>query len=294
MSIRVFVLTATAASLLALGGCDVVKSSSQAAAPKKPTVAATVNGTNISEKQLEAIFKQNGAEAMSDDPALRARVIDQLAVQLLASKEATKKGLDKDAEVKEQLEMARQSILATALVKDYVKKNPITKDDISKEYDKLKAAMGGQEYKARHILVKEEGEAKALIAKLKGDAKGFVALAKEKSIDPGSKGNGGDLGWFDPGQMVPAFSEALTKLQKGQITQEPVKSEFGYHVILLEDSRDRQFPPVDDMSAKLEQQLQQKKLAAFLEEIKSKAKISITKLPAPEKQAPPAPEAEAK
>ena len=260
MSIRIFVLTATAASLLMLGGCDVVKSSSTPATPKRPSVAATVNGTNIAESQLETIFKQNGAEAMINDEALRARVIDQLAVQLIAAKEAAKKGLDKEAETKEQLEMARQSILATALVKDYVKKNPVTSDEINKEYEKLKASMNGKEFKARHILVKQEAEAKSLIAKLQANPKSFEALAKEKSIDPGSKANGGDLGWFDPGQMVPEFSAALNALQKDQITQEPVKTQFGYHIIQLEDSRDRQFPPVEDVSAKLEEQLQQKKL----------------------------------
>ena len=294
MSIRILVLTATAASLLTLGGCNVVKSSGAAAAPKKPTVAATVNGTNINESQLEAIFRQNGAEAMVDDPAMRARVIDQLAIQLIASKEAAKKGLDKDAEIKDQLEMARQSILATALVKDYIKKNPVTSDEIGKEYDKLKAAMGGQEFKARHILVKEEADAKAVIAKLKANPKTFESLAKEKSIDPGSKTKGGDLGWFDPAQMVPEFGAALTKLEKGQFTQEPVKSEFGYHVILLEDTRDRQFPPVEDVSPQLEQKLQQKKLAAYLDDMKSKAKISITKQPEQEKQVPPAETKQAK
>ena len=288
MSIRIFVLTATAASLLMLGGCDVVKSSSTPATPKRPSVAATVNGTNIAESQLETIFKQNGAEAMINDEALRARVIDQLAVQLIAAKEAAKKGLDKEAETKEQLEMARQSILATALVKDYVKKNPVTSDEINKEYEKLKASMNGKEFKARHILVKQEAEAKSLIAKLQANPKSFEALAKEKSIDPGSKTNGGDLGWFDPGQMVPEFSAALNALQKDQITQEPVKTQFGYHIIQLEDSRDRQFPPVEDVSAKLEEQLQQKKLAAFLEDMKAKAKISITKLPGADKPTPPA------
>ena len=288
MSIRIFVLTATAASLLMLGGCDVVKSSSTPATPKRPSVAATVNGTNIAESQLETIFKQNGAEAMINDEALRTRVIDQLAVQLIAAKEAAKKGLDKEAETKEQLEMARQSILATALVKDYVKKNPVTSDEINKEYEKLKASMNGKEFKARHILVKQEAEAKSLIAKLQANPKSFEALAKEKSIDPGSKANGGDLGWFDPGQMVPEFSAALNALQKDQITQEPVKTQFGYHIIQLEDSRDRQFPPVEDVSAKLEEQLQQKKLAAFLEDMKAKAKISITKLPGADKPTPPA------
>ena len=291
MSIRIFVLTATAASLLTLGGCDVVKSSSTPATPKRPSVAATVNGTNIAESQLETIFKQNGAEAMINDEALRARVIDQLAVQLIAAKEAAKKGLDKEAETKEQLEMARQSILATALVMDYVKKNPVTSDEINKEYEKLKASMNGKEFKARHILVKQEAEAKSLIAKLQANPKSFEALAKEKSIDPGSKANGGDLGWFDPGQMVPEFSAALNALQKDQITQEPVKTQFGYHIIQLEDSRDRQFPPVEDVSAKLEEQLQQKKLAAFLEDMKAKAKISITKLPGADKPAPTPPAA---
>lgn len=274
MLIRTCAVVASAVSLLSLTACDVVKSTSR---PVGPSVAATVNGVKISESQVEMVFEQGGAKDRSGDPALRARVIDQLVVQLIASKEATKKGLDKDAEVKEQLDMARQSILATAFIKDYLKKNPVTDGDLKSEYDKVKASMGASEYKARHILVKNEADAVAIIAKLNKSPKVFESLAKDRSIDPGSKAGGGDLGWFDPQAMVPEFADALAKLQKGQFTQAPVKSEFGYHVILLEDSREKQFPPLEVVKSNLEQQLQKKKLADLLDGMKSGAKIAISK-----------------
>ena len=148
--------------------------------------------------------------------------------------------------------------------------------------------MSATEYKARHILVKQESEAKKIIAKLNKNPKAFAALAKEKSVDPGSKDNGGDLGWFDAQGMVPEFGAAVAQLEKGKMTEAPVKSQFGYHVILLEETRAKQFPPLEEVKPMLEQQMQQQNLKTMLDEMKSKAKIVISQ-PAAAPAAPVAP-----
>jgi peptidyl-prolyl cis-trans isomerase C len=196
--------------------------------------------------------------------------------------------MDKLPEVTERLEMVRQSVLANAYVQDFIKTHPVTDEALKAEYDRIKATVTGKEYKARHILVEKEAEAKDIIAKLKKDVAAFGKLAQEKSKDPGSKTRGGDLGWFDPGRMVPEFGAALGKLEKGQFTQEPVKSQFGYHVILLEDTRPIEAPPLDQVKPNLTQQLQQQNLKKQLDDLKSKAKIEIVAAPAASATAAPA------
>ena len=168
-------------------------------------------------------------------------------MQMVIAEEAVKKGLDKTPEVTEKLEVIKQSILANAYVQDYIKNNPVTEEAMKAEYERIKATITGTEYKARHILVEKEAEAKDIIAKLKKDASAFAKLAMEKSKDTGSKVRGGDLGWFDVSRMVPEFGAAVSKLEKGAITQEPVKTQFGYHVIQLEDSRPVEAPPFDEV-----------------------------------------------
>ena len=285
-------------SLLTLTACDGAKSSAPAkpATPAKPGVAATVNGTSISDSRVDLMLQQSAAQGQPITPELRDKVIENLALQLIVSKEATKKGLDKPAEVADQLDLAKQSILARAYVQDYFKKNPIDEKTLTAEYDKVKAGVSATEYKARHILVKQEAEAKDIIAKLNKNPKAFEALAKEKSIDPGSKDNGGDLGWFDPQGMVPEFGAAVAKLEKGKFTEEPIKTNFGYHVIFLEDTRAKEFPPLAEVKPMLEQQLQQQNLKKLLDDLKSKAKIVIKKPAAAAAEAPKAEEkpAEAK
>jgi peptidyl-prolyl cis-trans isomerase C len=169
------------------------------------------------------------------------------------------------------MDLARQSLLIRELFTSYQKKNPVTDEQLKAEYDKLKGQNSGKEYRARHILVEKEDEAKALVAKIKGGAK-FEDLAKASSKDPGSAQNGGDLDWAAPGNYVPEFSQAMTKLEKGKFTEEPVKSQFGYHIIQLEDVREAQFPPLEDIKAQLRQRLEQQKMAKFQEELKAKAK----------------------
>ena len=172
--------------------------------------------------------------------------------------------------------MARLSILANSYVKDYMKTATVSDEALKAEYDKFKTTAGGTEFKARHILVASEEEAKDIIAKIKKDVKAFDGLAKAKSQDPGSKGKGGDLGWFNPRSMVPEFGEAVAKLEKGKFTETPVKSQFGYHVIILDDSRPLAVPALDDVKAPLTQQLQQQNLKKTFDDLKAKAKIEIT------------------
>lgn len=277
---RIFILSV--ASLLILNACDSTKTS----VPATVGVAATVNGTAINDSRVDLMVKQGAAQGQPDSPELRAKIIENLTLQMIVSEEAVKKGLDKSPEVSDQLEMARQSILAGAFVQDYIKKNPVGDESLAAEYEKIKGTMAATEYKAGHILVKKESEAKDIIAKLNANPKAFAALAKEKSADPGSKDNGGDLGWFDPRGMVPEFGAAVAKLEKGKFSEEPVKSDFGYHVILLEDTRQKQFPPLEEVKPMLEQQVQQQNLKKLLDELKSKAKITLSQPTAAAVEAP--------
>ena len=280
------ILMVSAVSMMTLCACNPTEHSkatdvSKAAVSSNAAVAATVNGTAISEKRVEMLTKQLSAHGKPDNPDSRKDVIDKLSMQLILSQEATKKGLDKIPEVSDQIDLTQQSILANAFIQDYLKSNPVSDDMLKAEYEKIKSLMAGTEYKARHILVEKEADAKDIIAKLRKNPKAFESLAKEKSNDPGSKANGGDLGWFDPQGMVPEFSAAVAKLAKGKFTEEPVKSQFGYHVILLEDSRPKMVPPLDQVKSELQQQVQQQNVKKLLADLKAKAKIEIAQAAAP-------------
>ncbi len=268
------ILVASAISLMTLSACNPTDN-------QNAVVAAKVNGTPISESRINMLLKEGAAEGQPTTPELRKKIIDQLSMQLVISQEAIKNGLDKNPEVLEQLDLTRQSVLANAFVQDYLKKNPITDEMVQAEYEKIKAQMSGNEYKARHILVENEAEAKEIIAKLKKNPNAFETLAKAQSKDFGSKARGGDLGWFDPRAMVPEFGAAVAKLTKGHFSDEPVKSEFGFHVILLEDSRPKVIPPMDQVIPQLKQQLQQQNLKKLFDDLKAKAKIEITQVAAP-------------
>lgn len=281
MSIKSRILLASAASLLTLSACNADENAKTAAPAAKSEAAATVNGTAISKNRVEMLIKQRAGMGQPDNDETRKSIIDQLAMQLLVSQEALKKGLDKTPEVMDQIDLTKQSILANAFVQDYIKNNPVSDDMLKAEYDKIKAQMTGSEYKARHILVEKEADAKDIIAKLKKDIKVFEKLAKEKSKDPGSKAQGGDLGWFDARSMVPEFGDAVTKLAKGKFTEEPVKSQFGYHVIMLEDSRPLQAPPFEQVKPGLSQQVQQQNLKKLVDDMRAKAKIEVMGAPAP-------------
>lgn len=232
---------------------------------------AVVNGKPIPSSRVDAMVKQLSAQGQPDSSELRKMIKDELINREILVQEADKRGLTNTPEVKNQVDIARQSIVIRALIGDYLKKNPVTDAEIQAEYDRFKAQAGDKEYHARHILVPTEEEAKAIIAKLKNGAK-FADLAKQ-SKDPGSAANGGDLDWASPASFVKPFADALTSLKKGEITQEPVKTQFGYHVIQLEDTRPAKVPTLDEVKPQIVQNLQQKKLQAFQDELRKKAKI---------------------
>ncbi len=279
MFVKFRILLASLVSVLTMVACN-----SNDAVPVAGTaknIAATVNGAPISASLVDMMLKERAHLGRDAGAEARAEYIDRLATQLVITQEAVKKGLDKSPEVLNQLELMRQSVLVDAFIKDYMKNSPISDDMLKAEYDKFKAEEAGTEYQARHILVKTEAEAKDIIARLKKNPKAFEALAREKSMDTGSKAKGGELGWFDPKRMIPEFGAAVAKLAKGGFTEEPVKSRFGYHVILLEDSRPKQLQPLEQIKAELTQKLQQDRLRKHFDELKAKAKIEITPAPAP-------------
>jgi peptidyl-prolyl cis-trans isomerase C len=290
MLIKSRIVLGSTIALLALTACNNAKNTDQAASAPAVDgpVAATVNGMPISQKQVDMIIKQQAPQGMQDNAETRKMIIDNLAIQLIVAQEGIKKGLDKTPEVAQQLEMTKQSIVANAFVQDYIKTNPVSDDALKAEYEKFKAQAAGNQYKARHILVATEQEAKDIIAKLNKDPKSFEALAKEKSKDPGSKANGGDLGWFDPRGMVPEFGAAVAKLEKGKFTEAPVKTQYGYHVIMLEDTRANPIPPLDQVKANLTQQAQQQSLKKLIDDMKAKARIDIMAAPASAAAATPA------
>jgi peptidyl-prolyl cis-trans isomerase C len=283
------IILACAASLLAISGCNADKEAKSAAATSTAPAAAIVNGTPISQRAVDMMAKQGANSRRPDTPESRKAIIDNLTLQMVVAQEAVRKGLDKTPEVAEQLDAIRQSVLANAYVQDYIKNNPVTDDMLKAEYERIKATISGSEYKARHILVETEAEAKDIIARLRKDPKAFAKLAMERSKDQGSKAKGGDLGWFDLSRMVPEFADAVRKLEKGKLTVEPVKTQFGYHVILLEDSKPIEAPPMEEVKPQLSQQLQQQLVMKDVDALKAKAKIEVVAAPAAPAVTPPAP-----
>ncbi|KQX01319.1 peptidylprolyl isomerase [Massilia sp. Root418] len=232
---------------------------------------ATVNGKAIPASKVEAIVKQVVAQGkQADSPQLREAIKKDLIGREVLIQEADKQGVGTRAEVKAALENTRQSIIINAMLADYVKKNPVTDAEIKAEYDKYKSQVGDKEYHARHILVETEQQAKDIIAKLKAGGK-FEELAKQSK--DGSANNGGDLDWAAPSSYVKPFSDAMVALKDGQITETPVKSQFGYHVIKLEGSRAAKLPSLDEVKGQVAEALTQKKVAAFREDLIKKAKI---------------------
>lgn len=233
---------------------------------------AIVNGKPVPKASADLLIAQvvKGGQQQRT-PELEAQVKDEVVLRAIFMQEAERRGIPASADYKAQMELARQSILIRELFGDFAKKNPVTDADAKAEYEKFKATNSGSEYRARHILVEKEEDAKALIAQIKAGAK-FEDLATKNSKDPGSAANGGDLDWANGNSYVPEFTAALAKLKKGEMTDEPVKSQFGYHIIKLEDTRDAQFPAFDDVKAQILQRLGQQKVAAFQADLKAKAK----------------------
>jgi len=233
--------------------------------------ATKVNGVTIPQSRIDAFAKMQTAQGQPDTPELRTRIRDYMVRQEVLAQEATRRGLDKTPETASQLDLARQEVLANAFVQDYVKKNPVSDEALKKEYERVKADVGDKEYHARHILVKTEDEAKAVIAQIKKGGS-FQKIAAEKSEDA-SKSNGGDLGWSGPERYVPQFGAALKKLKKGQMTDTPVQTQFGWHVIKLEEERARKFPAFEEVKPQIQNQLQQQAVGKAITDLRNKAKV---------------------
>ncbi|MDP2793963.1 MAG: peptidylprolyl isomerase [Sulfurisoma sp.] len=232
---------------------------------------AIVNGKAIPKVRADALIAGQMAQGQPDSEGLRNAVKEELIRREVLAQEAQKKGIDKKPEVQGQLDLARQGVLVGAYLNDYVRTHPVTDEAIKKEYEVIKKALGDKEYKARHVLVENEASALAIIEKL-GKGEKFDDLAKQ-SKDPGSKDRGGDLGWSNPASYVKPFAEALLKLEKGKYTTVPVKSDFGWHVILLEDTRELKAPVLDEVKPQLMQRLQQQVVEKHIMELRSKAKV---------------------
>jgi len=233
---------------------------------------AIVNGKAVPTARVAALEQQIVASGRQIDDATRAQIKEEVVLREVFMQEAQKRGIAATPDFKSQMELARQTIMIRALFADYQKKNPVTDDEIKAEYDKFTAANGGKEYRARHILVEKEEEAKAIIAAIKGGAK-FEDQAKAKSKDPGSGANGGDLDWANAASYVTEFSQAMIKLEKGQMTQDAVKSQFGYHIIRVDDVRQAKLPAFEELKPQIAQQMQQQKLAEFQRTLREKAKV---------------------
>jgi len=245
------------------------------AKPAAPTVkdpVATVNGVAIPKARSDALVRQQAQRGQADSEELRGAVREELINREVISQEANRAGVGKRPDVAAQIEAVRQEIIVGAFINDWIRKHPVSDAEAQKEYDRVKAQSGTKEYKARHILVKTEEQAKGLIAELDKGGK-FEDLAKQHSEDAGSKGRGGDLDWNVPGTFVKEFADALVKLEKGQTTKAPVKSQFGFHIIRLDDVRATQIPPFAQVKPQIQQQLRQQKLQAYVQELRSKAKV---------------------
>ncbi|NVD98085.1 peptidyl-prolyl cis-trans isomerase [Massilia sp. BJB1822] len=243
-----------------------------ASAPVFAQNIAVVNGKAIPTSRVEAAVKQLVAQGQqTDSPQLREAIKRELIGREVLMQEAVKQNFDKDAAVKQQLENARQAIIINAFISEYLKKNPVKDTEIKAEYDRFVAQTGDKEYHVRHILLETEAQANEVIAKLKGGAK-FEDLAKT-SKDTGTAGSGGDLDWAVPSAFPKLFSDAFVGLQKGQITEKAVQTPNGFHVIKVDDIRAAKLPTLDEVKPQINENLVQKKVQAYQEELTKKAKV---------------------
>ncbi len=238
----------------------------------RPEAVATVNGVAVPRARFEALFAQQKARGAPDNDQTRSMMRDELVNREVLMQEAQKSGVAKSGEVQGQLDLARQEIVISAFLRDWVRKHPVSDADVQKEYERVKSEQGDKEYRARHILVETEDQAKALIAELKKGGK-FEELAAKNSKDPGSKDRGGDLDWHGPGDFDKQFTEAMMKLEKGKYTEAPVRTRFGFHIIQLEDMRTGRFPALAEVKPRIQQQLVQQKIDELVKGLRSKAKV---------------------
>jgi peptidyl-prolyl cis-trans isomerase C len=269
MRIRFFTLAAAAALAFAAQAQDT---------PPKPAAkpaagpVVTVNGTAIPRARLEYVVRQQAARGAPDNEQTRAAAREDLINREIVAQEAARAGTAKKQDVQLQLDMARQEVLVGAYLSEYLRTHAVTDADVQKEYDRARAQTGTTEYRARHILLEGEDEAKRVLAELKKGGK-FEEVARKNSKDEGTRERGGDLDWNVPAAFDKAFSDAMVKLEKGQITSEPVRSRFGFHVIQLEDTRAVNFPPLAQVKPQIQQNLTRQKVEGLIRELRAKAKV---------------------
>lgn len=244
------------------------------AAPAYAQTVATVNGKAITQASLDQFVSLLVSQGEQDTPELREQVKQEMVHRQVAVQAAEKAGLHKKTEVTQEIELARQGILVRALLEDHLAKNPVDDAKIKAEYDKIKASQGDRtEYKLRHILVADQAKAEELTKAINSKKLSFEAAAKQDSIDPGSGQNGGDLGWGPASNYVPEFATAVESLKKGETTSAPVQTQFGWHVIRVEDTRPLEFPSLDQVKPQLTEMLRQQSLAQFQDDLMKSADI---------------------
>lgn len=234
--------------------------------------AAVVNGKPISSELLDFIVAEQAKRGAPASPEMRATIRQEMVKQEVLRQEAVKKGLGNSDSVKFQMQMINQAVLANALRENYFQTAKPSDAEIKESYDKIASMISGNEFRASHILVETEDEAKKIIADLNNGGD-FAALAKANSKDPGSAQNGGDLDWANPQAFVPEFSKAMVDLKKGEYTKEPVKSDFGYHIILLTDMRESAAPPLEQIKDQLVEKMMADKWEQYQADLLKKAKI---------------------
>jgi peptidyl-prolyl cis-trans isomerase C len=274
---RTLLVAVMAAALIGVGAQAQTPAAPKAApkadAPKAAAAAksdaAPSGKTLYTQQQYDFMLKERLAQGQQDTPELRNAVREELNTRELLAREARKAGIDKTPDMKAQMDLASQTVLVRGYVQDWISKNPVPDAELRKEYDQIKSQIGDKEYKVRHILVDKEDEAKDIIAELQKGAK-FDDLAKARSKDPGSKDRGGDLDWNAPTNFVKPFGEAMKTTPKGKFTAQPVQTQFGWHVILVEDVRDAKVPSFDEVKPQLQQRMQAQWLDKYFKELRAR------------------------
>ena len=239
------------------------------AAPKAAAPAAATDKQLYTQGQFDVLLKERLAQGGQDTPEIRTSVKEELNTRELLAREARKQGIDKNTDVKTQMDLASQTVLVRAYVTDWVRKNPVPEAELKKEYEAIKGQIGDKEYKVRHILVEKEDDAKVIVTELQKGAK-FEELAKSRSKDPGSKDKGGDLDWNAPANFVKPFGDAMKATPKGKFTPQPVQTQFGWHVIEVADVRDAKVPGFDEVKPQLQQRLQAQWLDKYFKDLRAK------------------------
>ena len=270
--VAIAVMTAlSSGGALAQATAPAPKAAPKAAAPVA-SMAAPAGATEkqlYSQGQYDVLLKERLAQGGQDSPEIRNAIKEELNTRELLAREAKKQGVDKNPDVKTQMDLASQTVLVRAYVTDWIKKNPVPEADLKKEYESIKGQIGDKEYKVRHILVEKEDEAKNIITELQKGAK-FDELAKARSKDPGSKDKGGDLDWNAPANFVKPFGDAMKSTPKGKFTPQPVQTQFGWHVIEVEDVRDAKVPGYDEVKPQLQQRMQAQWLDKYFKDLRAK------------------------